>query len=238
MRNNKKPDPLSNPEEASDRSSARRRVLKTALFGGAAVGAFKFAPEQWTRPIVQAVTLPAHAQMSPREAIELPDGPWAGGASPPSPGPERSRGIGERLLDLLIPAARAQQNDLSIVCEAGFTICIETVDDDTIRIRWGFDNVEDDGSPIDVDVYQTGGQLAFDTMLDGIWQLDGMLSENGKTWEGRVSGDCPTVQERTTQNKGLFGFQLIRSANAGDSVAGLDLIWTATDEQSCSLGVI
>lgn len=45
-------------------STARRRILQGLAVGGAFITA-RSLPDQWTRPIVQAVGLPAHAQMSP-----------------------------------------------------------------------------------------------------------------------------------------------------------------------------
>lgn len=45
-------------------SDSRRRLLKT-LFGAAAVtGTAAMLPQQWTRPLVEAVVLPVHAQAS------------------------------------------------------------------------------------------------------------------------------------------------------------------------------
>lgn len=60
-------------------STARRRILQGLAVGGAFVAA-RSLPEQWTRPIVQAVGLPAHAQMSPvdimtGETMLVMDGP-------------------------------------------------------------------------------------------------------------------------------------------------------------------
>lgn len=45
-------------------NKARRRILQGLTVGGAIVSA-RSLPEQWTRPLVEAVTLPAHAQISP-----------------------------------------------------------------------------------------------------------------------------------------------------------------------------
>jgi len=48
-----------------DRSRhSRRRLIKILMGSGAAVALARVAPERWTRPVVQAVVLPAHAQMS------------------------------------------------------------------------------------------------------------------------------------------------------------------------------
>jgi hypothetical protein len=44
--------------------NARRSALKTLLVGGGIVTTSKGLPEAWTRPVVDAVMLPAHAQTS------------------------------------------------------------------------------------------------------------------------------------------------------------------------------
>jgi len=48
----------------NDCNESRRRLIKT-LFGGAAVtGTAALLPQRWTRPLVEAAVLPAHAQAS------------------------------------------------------------------------------------------------------------------------------------------------------------------------------
>lgn len=44
---------------------ARRKLLKTIMSGGGAIVAAKSLPENWTKPVVDSVMLPAHAQTSP-----------------------------------------------------------------------------------------------------------------------------------------------------------------------------
>jgi len=48
----------------SNTQTNRRRLLKTLAVGGGVVVAGKTLPEHWTRPAVDAVALPAHAQTS------------------------------------------------------------------------------------------------------------------------------------------------------------------------------
>ena len=50
---------------------SRRRLLKTALAGSGAIIAGKSLPENWSRPVVDAVTLPAHAQTSPTATFSV-----------------------------------------------------------------------------------------------------------------------------------------------------------------------
>ena len=42
----------------------RREVLKTIAAGGGALAAAAFMPDKWTKPVVEAGVLPAHAQAS------------------------------------------------------------------------------------------------------------------------------------------------------------------------------
>ena len=50
-------------ENYSNKSSQRRKTLKTILLtGGATVAVTKALPHKWTKPIVDSVVLPAHAQ--------------------------------------------------------------------------------------------------------------------------------------------------------------------------------
>lgn len=46
-------------------NKARRKLLKSIVAGSGAVVAGKSLPEGWTRPVVDSVMLPAHAQTSP-----------------------------------------------------------------------------------------------------------------------------------------------------------------------------
>jgi len=50
--------------DSNTNMQARRRLLKGIAVGSGAVVAGKALPEGWTRPIVDSVTLPAHAQTS------------------------------------------------------------------------------------------------------------------------------------------------------------------------------
>lgn len=44
----------------------RRRLLKTLVAGGGVLAAGKSLPETWTKPMVEAIVLPSHAQTSPQ----------------------------------------------------------------------------------------------------------------------------------------------------------------------------
>ena len=45
-------------------NESRRKILKSIVAGSGAVIAGKSLPENWTKPVVDSVTLPAHAQTS------------------------------------------------------------------------------------------------------------------------------------------------------------------------------
>lgn len=46
--------------------SSRRKLLKSIAAGSGAIVAGKNLPESWSRPVVDSVMLPAHAQTSPQ----------------------------------------------------------------------------------------------------------------------------------------------------------------------------
>lgn len=52
------------PKHDSNKISARRKLLKGLVAGGGAIVAGKSLPESWSRPVVDAMMLPAHAQTS------------------------------------------------------------------------------------------------------------------------------------------------------------------------------
>lgn len=82
----------STPEKAA---APRRGALKRLAAGGAAAGILAALPSRWTRPVVESVMLPAHAQTSePGE----PDGVFFAASQPTD-----SRSI----LDWFVPAAHA-----------------------------------------------------------------------------------------------------------------------------------
>ncbi|MDZ7841918.1 MAG: hypothetical protein U5R46_14045 [Gammaproteobacteria bacterium] len=230
-------------DDTRTRGNSRRRVLKTALLGGASVTAFKLAPESWTRPVVEAVSLPAHAQTS----LVLPDGPWAGGGNTGNagPGPARQRGLGGQILNAILPEARAggsSQPDCE--AEAIFNICIERVDADTLYVQIGFDDVFLDDRNVGTAV--NGGLITFSGSF-GDWLVNGELSADGETWTGWVEGPCPRVRdanlapERNDTSDPLQRMRtavvdtLIPAARAGLEIGDADQQWTAIRNAECVL---
>ena len=65
-------EPKTTPEE---NTLSRRELLKALAAAGGALGAAAFLPGKWTKPLVEAGVLPAHAQATfgPRPTIDLTD---------------------------------------------------------------------------------------------------------------------------------------------------------------------
>ncbi|HKI73819.1 MAG TPA: hypothetical protein VJ998_04215 [Pseudomonadales bacterium] len=50
--------------EKSVKNTSRRKLLTSTAVLGAAIGAGRILPKEWTRPVVESVLLPAHANIS------------------------------------------------------------------------------------------------------------------------------------------------------------------------------
>jgi len=83
-------------DNKSDKS--RRKLLKSIAAGSGAIVAGKSLPDSWSRPVVDSVMLPAHAQTS--------YGPYAGAATTPGSALE-PESIFAKAADSLIPQADA-----------------------------------------------------------------------------------------------------------------------------------
>ena len=68
----KSPEWQQNQQRAKE--TARRRVLKRFLAGGGVVATGKMMPDDWSKPVVESVILPAHAQASPNTNGDQPGG--------------------------------------------------------------------------------------------------------------------------------------------------------------------
>ena len=55
---------MKNNNEIKQQSSARRNILKSIALGGGVVATAASLPKEWTKPVLDQVLLPAHAQMS------------------------------------------------------------------------------------------------------------------------------------------------------------------------------
>lgn len=53
--------------DITNQSRKRRKALKTILAGGGVISVGSNLPDSWKRPVLDAVSLPAHAETSPKE---------------------------------------------------------------------------------------------------------------------------------------------------------------------------
>lgn len=77
---------------------ARRRLMKSLAATGGIFATAKLLPDSWTRPVVDSVTLPAHAQSSPGETPSLVTGAFTTGVLGRND---------DSILDLVVPTAHA-----------------------------------------------------------------------------------------------------------------------------------
>jgi hypothetical protein len=96
-----------NPTKHS--STGRRAAIRRLMLGGTVAAA---APGTWTRPVVETIVLPAHAQTSPGHTLDGDFFPEPGGDGPPEIVPldaRRGSAKSSRLawLDWLMPGAYA-----------------------------------------------------------------------------------------------------------------------------------
>lgn len=56
-----------NPESSNTKETARRRILKRLVAGGGIVATGRIMPDDWHKPVVESVILPAHAQTTQEE---------------------------------------------------------------------------------------------------------------------------------------------------------------------------
>lgn len=209
MPSRKKPPKIPQQSESGARPAAgRRTLLKSALLGGgAAATSLYMAPERWTRPIIQAVTLPVHAQTSPGD---LGTGRWAsGGDGIIEALLLREQSLAGRIVDFFVPPANGG-GVIREVCPAVlFAICIETTGSGSeIQVRAGFDFAG--LAPVDTQTFTPSGDLTFSRNF-GDWVVSGEYDPDGDRWSGNVSGPCPE----------------------GDIFAGVDIEWTAQKDASC-----
>lgn len=89
--------------------TSRRRLLKAVLGTGAAATAAQFLPASWTRPAVEAVMVPAHAQATAAAFGGAGLSVFSGGGAALDPQftPQATR-LAARLLDSVVPPAHGQ----------------------------------------------------------------------------------------------------------------------------------
>jgi hypothetical protein len=115
-----KPDQTEHETVADRESKARRRLLQTLAVGGVA-GAARVLPEQWVKPVVDVVTLPAHAQ-----ATGLAVGGGGGSTAPAGPA---SQSMTDKVLDFFVEKAEAAP---ACAIDAPSDVCVEISDNGSV----------------------------------------------------------------------------------------------------------
>ena len=95
----------------------RRKLLKSIAAGSGAIVAGKSLPETWSRPVVDSVMLPAHAQTSPTSPTETRIYSDTGGIGENTYGEDNT--LLAEAFDMLVPTANAGKGGPS-----DFYICI------------------------------------------------------------------------------------------------------------------
>jgi len=136
-------------------SESRRKLLKSIAAGSGAIVAGKSLPESWSRPVVDSVILPAHAQTSPGF-----DGNYTGALN------FGSLNLGDTMLAMLVSDARAGSNGMS----EHDILCIEVMGG---AFRFGLLL----GTLGDIDaIYRQDGGTVGDEIL---WTGDGLICSTG-----------------------------------------------------------
>jgi len=159
-------DQSKNKSQAEQKDNMRRRALKSTLLVGGIVGSSTALPAKWTRPIIDNVILPSHAQTTTPAAANL------GTEEKPEPTPTINyfydntntdlvssppgarRNIAERVLETMIPSASAIQAAVTryYICMA---ITGNTYTAKILAFRYGYLYDEYDGITGTVDVQST-----------------------------------------------------------------------------------
>lgn len=191
-------------------TKARRKLLKTSIVGAGAVIAGKSLPEQWARPVVESITLPAHAQTSLLSA----GGPLLLSVT----------AIDDSIIDLLVPTAQAQY-DASVVTSE---LCFDLNSNGTVNVRALVDIV--DGCVHDIAYFTGTVNQGVETVLDF---LNGPCFSDGNkaAWvtvtmaDGVASGDFVCVTIETQEYASAF--------NLSDPVCPIGATPDPCDQNTC-----
>jgi len=58
----------SSKEDKAEQTESRRKALQKILIGGGVIAGASFLPDKWVKPVVESITVPAAAAMSPTSA--------------------------------------------------------------------------------------------------------------------------------------------------------------------------
>ncbi len=124
---------MNDQRDNDHRIAARRRLLKSLVASGGVYATGKFLPHDWKRPVVNSVTLPAHAESSPPESpngLIFSTGDEVGPVFGPGPAPTDS-GFGDPLLDFFIGSADASISCINVSTKFDLTFAF---DDNSSRV--------------------------------------------------------------------------------------------------------
>lgn len=120
MKNDNEPTP-STDDPKPEAGNGRRKLVKGIAAGGGIVTGARFMPGEWSKPVVESVVLPAHAQATPGDepTVQAFTGTVAvvtvGGLT----------GIGSAIMDFVIPRAEAGKQLNPCPTSLPSEICIE-----------------------------------------------------------------------------------------------------------------
>ena len=146
-------------------SESRRKLLKSIAAGSGAIVAGKSLPESWSRPVVDSVMLPAHAQTSPPVQTI-----FAGPSDPSSVGSIQPNNMMADAIDALVPTAMAQERSymayLCITDIGGGQAKVEAVIEDSgIASSLFGATVPADGTAYDLGLIENGCDRVADGSL-------------------------------------------------------------------------
>ena len=100
-------------------TKSRRKLLKSIALGGGAIAVGKTLPQSWTRPVVESVMLPAHAQASVPSVLSFSGTIFEpNGAIQADNTDANDKSLLAKVFDSVIPEAKANGG-------YEFSICIE-----------------------------------------------------------------------------------------------------------------
>ena len=180
-------DDMSTPKAAVEPKPGRRRLLKALAGAGGVFATGALLPERWTRPVVESIIVPAHAQATGVLAQSYAGSNFA----PPGPAPA-SRALGKRLLNTIIPAASAGENG-----ESPVTVCLDLSADSVevlIADCEGFTNRESTGNvPLGADG-SFGGPVPPWTVSGQLGPASGTVILDGGVFVIPVVANAPCLE--------------------------------------------
>ena len=90
-------------------TKSRRKLLKSIALGGGAIAVGKTLPQSWTRPVVESVMLPAHAQASVPSVLSF-SGQVFDSNSLTDNTDANDKSLLAKVMDSVVPEAKADHN--------------------------------------------------------------------------------------------------------------------------------